>query len=332
MREIRNEGGNAGAVINLDAPQAHLKRAVVWVKWGFLGRPRRNQGRRTVFHPAFPEHPLPHTSRRGCVGSRSAHNAPMKLLLLSLLPVLGLPLLALGEKDGDRPPGPPPEREGPGARPPGERGKPPGGPRPDWSGKGPSGRMGSDAERMAFEKLPEEERKRVRKALEEAWGHENVHAAREKVIRANEELRETIRKVLTEIDPHVAEVLEKIRPPGGPGDRGPLPPLDPRSPDFTKRAVERLGMELQTFSRPERHEDTRRFHERLLKTPPVQKAIQELNQLPPEERMDGMAKLRAVYRQAVSAEFKRIREQQAANPKAGGDKPPSPKAGEDQKE
>jgi hypothetical protein len=207
---------------------------------------------------------------------------------------------------------------------PGQRGRGPGGPRPEWGGKGPGARPQSAAERLAFEKLPEAERTRVREALEKAWGNTEVQQARERMIRANEELRATIRKVLMEIDPHVADVLAKIRPPNRPGERSPFRPLDPKSPDFIKRVTERLGMELQAFSRPENRDDTRVFHERLLKHPAVQRAIQTLEQMPVEKRMEALSKLREVYRMTGAAELKKVRERAAAKESDKGDTPPKP--------
>lgn len=235
-----------------------------------------------------------------------------------LILLLALSVAMSGFAD-EKPPGSPPDAKGD-RGPGGGKGIPRSpmreGGRPEWSGKGPGGRPPMSMGGQEFEKLPEAERQRVREALAKAWGHEDVHAAREKVIRANEQLRETIRKVLIEIDPHVVEVLEKIRPPEDRKGPGFGQPLDPKSPDFTRQVADRLGRELQAFSRPDRHEETRQFHEKIMALPPMVDALARLEQMPPEKREEAVSRIREVYRQVASGEMRRIREK--AEPEKGG--------------
>lgn len=235
-------------------------------------------------------------------------NLPRLILLLALS-------MAVAGFADEKPSTPPPDAKGdrgPGSgkgmqRPPNREGG-----RPEWSGKGPGGRPPMPMGGQEFEKLPEEERKRVREALAKAWGHEDVHAARDQVIRANEELRETIRKVLIEIDPHVVEVLEKIRPSDDHKGPGFGQPLDPKSPNFTRQVADRLGRELQAFSRPDRHEETRQFHEKIMTLPPMVDAFERLKKLPPEKREEAVSRIREVYRQVASGEMKKMREKSEA--------------------
>jgi len=196
----------------------------------------------------------------------------------------------------DGPSSPPPSK--PGERPPyreGERRGPPGMGKPQ---------RGFDG----FEKLSEAEKQKVRAAFEKAWQRPEVIKARDEAMKANEDLRNTLHGALKEIDPEVVGILEKIKPPFPMDQRG-LPEMPkPESPEFGRMAAIRLGAEMLAVSKPERREETRRFHDRILQLPRVKEALARLEQLPPEQRMAAFQRLRDVYREAAGEEFKTMRE------------------------
>ncbi len=194
-----------------------------------------------------------------------------------------------------------------------------GGDRGEWRGGMPGyGRppMHSDS----FDKLPEEEKKRFRAAFDKVWSRPEVIEARDRSMRANEELRDTIRATLAKIDPDVVAILDRVQPKDqfDPRQLPKLPPAD--SADFPRVLVQRLGMEMLVFSKPERREETRKFHERIILQPQVKEAISRLESTTGEERLLAMQKLREVYREAVGAEFRAARERREAEGK-GGEKP-----------
>ncbi len=162
-----------------------------------------------------------------------------------------------------------------------------------------------------FDKLSEEERAKVRAAFSKAWQRPDVIAARDKAMQASEEMRGKLRKAVKEIDPEVAKILEKVKPPFPTDSKG-LPEMPkPDSPEFARMAGVRLGAEMMAMSRPERRDDTRRFHERIMQLPRVKEALAKLEQLPPTERMEGFKKLRDVYREITGEEFRKAREKSA---------------------
>lgn len=177
-----------------------------------------------------------------------------------------------------------------------------------------------------FEKLPETEKKRVREAFEKVWSRPEVIEARDKSMRANEEMRDVIREALTKIDPEAAAILARVEPKDhfDPRQLPKLPP--PESAEFPKAILARMGMEMMAFSRPERHEEARKFHERVIALPQVRAALVRLESTAGEERIQAMQKLREVYREAVGQEFKAARERRAAEEgKAAAPPPPGVK-------
>lgn len=172
-----------------------------------------------------------------------------------------------------------------------------------------------------FEKLSEEERTKVRAAFEKAWQRPEVIEAREVAMKANEEMRERLRKAVQEIDPEVAKILEKVKPPF-PMDQKGLPEMPkPDSPEFARMAGVRLGAEMMAMSRPERRDETRRFHDRILQSPRVKEALTKLEQMPPAERLEGFRRLREVYREITGEEFRKLREKYGES-KDGPRRPP----------
>lgn len=223
---------------------------------------------------------------------------------------------AAQQPEGDKPP-PPPKPDGPPHREGGERRGPPGGP-----GMMPG--KGRPPYYDGFEKLSEEERSKVRAAFEKAWQRPEVIESRDKAMKANEDMREKLRKAVQEIDPEVAKILEKVKPPFPTDQRG-LPEMPkPDSPEFARMAAIRLGAEMLSMSRPERREETGRFHERIMQMPRMKEALMKLEQMPPAERLEGFKKLRDVYREITGEEFRKLREKfsESKDGKDGFRRPP----------
>jgi len=172
---------------------------------------------------------------------------------------------------------------------------------------GPGGRPPMFGE--GFEKLSEDQKSRVREALGKAWGRPEVSVARDRMMKANEEMREAIHSALKEIDPEIATLLASMRGPEPRGGRGEMPKMpDAESPDFPGAVVRRLEMELLAFSPPERREEARKLHERLLESPEIREAVEKLNAAPVRDRVAAMEILRRVYREGVGRELGKARE------------------------
>jgi hypothetical protein len=204
----------------------------------------------------------------------------------------------------------------------GDKPAPPSSPPPKPSGDGPSRHegehhgppgmmhgMGKPSRGFdGFEKLSDAEKQKVRAAFEKAWQRPEVIESRDKALRANEEMRSTLHKALKEIDPEVVAILEKIKPQFKMDQRG-LPEMPkPDSPEFAHMAAIRLGAEMLSISRPERRDETRHFHERLMQLPRVKEALAKLDQLPPDQRIEAFKHLRDIYREAAAQEFMKFRE------------------------
>jgi hypothetical protein len=257
-------------------------------------------------------------------------NVMIRFLTLSSL-LASMPLVSFAEppppgERGDRP-DKPPRYMGP---PPGERGDRERGDRdprggggdrdrgPDWRGGGGGipGFGGRPPKRNdGFDKLPEEDKKRVREALDKVWGRPEVIQAKDKAMRANEEMRDTVRESLKKIDPEAATILERMEPKDhfDPRQLPKLPPAD--SAEFPEVLVRRLGMELISFSRPDRREETRKLHERVMTLPSVKAAVAEVENSQGESRSQAAQKLRNIYREEVAKEFQAARVKRADEPK-----------------
>lgn len=172
-----------------------------------------------------------------------------------------------------------------------------------YSGGGFS--RGGDRERGdMFKGLPEEDRQRVRDAFEKAWSDPEVIAARERLAKANEEMRTSLHNALKNADPEVVKILEKVRPPGGGGGPGFARMPSPDDPNFAREAVARLGGELQWWARMERREGpTGPMHEKILQAPNVRAAIERAQSAGAEQRGDAWKQLREAYLGAAKAEF-----------------------------
>jgi hypothetical protein len=175
----------------------------------------------------------------------------------------------------------------------------------------------------SFRHLSEEDRQKVRKAFEKAWNKPEVMAARDQLMKANDQYREALHQAIQEADPEVAKILERGKPDGPPGGRGHSQPMpDATDPNFSQKMVQRLAEDLQAQSE---HGDRRdqpfvaRIHERLMQAPPVRDALKALEQSEPGHRMEAWKHLREAYQSAARAEIAKLREAQHPEP------PPAPK-------
>lgn len=174
-----------------------------------------------------------------------------------------------------------------------------------------------------YDRLPEEDKKRIREAMDRVWGRPEVIEARERTMKAHADLRDTIRASLEKSDPEVAALLKKIEPEDGydPRQLPPMPPVD--SEEFPKAVAMRLGLEIMMFSRPERKEATRQFHEKIMASPAMQSALQALQASKGEARIQAAQDLRRTYRESAMQEFQKLRSAKGAGETG---KPPAPKA------
>lgn len=159
-----------------------------------------------------------------------------------------------------------------------------------------------------FERLSEEQKRRVRDALARAWGSPEVAKAREEMMQANDRMKEAIHRALKEVDPEIASLLARMRGPDSWGERGEAMPLpEPGSPDFPRAVVARLEREMLMFAPPEWREKARQLHGRLMEGPAVREALERLRAAPPEQRMRATEELRRIYRDAAGDEIRKLR-------------------------
>lgn len=159
----------------------------------------------------------------------------------------------------------------------------------------------------AYDKLPEEDKKRIREAMDRVWGRPEVIEARERTLKAHADLRDTIRVSLEKTDPEVAVLLKKIEPEQGfdPRQLPPMPAVD--SAEFAPAVTLRLEMDLLMFAKPDRKEATKLFHQSLMAKPEVQAALKQVQVTRGEERIQAAQKLRQTYREAAYREFQTTR-------------------------
>ena len=185
-----------------------------------------------------------------------------------------------------------------------------------------------------FERLPEDEKKRVRAAMEKAWNTPALQQAKERYIKANEEFRSALRQTIQEVDPEVVKILEKVKPPQQMDPRT-MPKLPPSAdPQFAKIAVERLGMEMLAFVRPEQRSKIRAIHAKVMQQPEVAEAVKKLLEASPDKREDELRNLREVYRKAMAKELPnapRAQQQRPASADATGAQNPPEVAPETKK-
>ena len=167
---------------------------------------------------------------------------------------------------------------------------------------GPASSM-SPTQLEGFEKLPDDEKKKLRAAIDKAWTLPALQQAKDRYIRASEEFRATMRRSIEEVDPEVVKIMEKIKP-----DQQMDPRLMPKLPPptdetFAKVAVDRLGMEMMAFVRPELRVKIRAVHAQVMQQPEVAEAVKTLLEAPADKRVEALGKLREVYRKAMAKEF-----------------------------
>lgn len=209
------------------------------------------------------------------------------IALASVTVTHSLPALAQGEPP---PPKSRPDEHGKGFGPSG------GGPRFGFPGGGPT------------DSLNEEEKKALRSAVEKVWNDAEIVAARERIMKANEELRTALRTALQKSDPDVVRILEKVKN-VMPWDQHRGPPRLPRpeDPNFPRMAAARLGMEMMFMAKPEQRDAFRHLHERLVNLPVVKEAIAKIESVPVEGRWDAYKSLREIYKKECErsiAEFR----------------------------
>lgn len=228
-------------------------------------------------------------------------------------------LLGLIVPAHSQPPGPP---KPPGEGRSGEPGRRHGG---DWRGLGSPGLGRPPMRSEEYEKLPEEDRKHIREALDRVWWRPEVMQARERAMKAHSELRQTIRQELEKTDPKAAAILAKVEarsPEEGGEGLAPLPALD--SEEYPRQMLARFGREMMAFSKPERQEDAKRFHERISALPMLQEAVRQAQSVRGEERIQAIQRLRALYRETVMREFQALKDRRPPPPEAGKVPPTNP--------
>jgi hypothetical protein len=161
-----------------------------------------------------------------------------------------------------------------------------------------------------FEKLSEEEKAKVRKALDQAWQKTEVREARQKLMNANDEFRKTLRDTVQGIDPEAVAIMDKIRPEAPQPSRLPMPKAD--DPQFAEASIERIGKELSMLARPERREAMQALHVQILAKPEIAPLVQALKAAPTDQRLECFRKLHDAYRKQAQLHFAEIRKEREA--------------------
>lgn len=194
-------------------------------------------------------------------------------------------------------------QEPPLPKPPGdEHGKPPRGP------GGPRFGMGGGMRESGWDQLNEDEKKKLREAIDKVWDTAEVTASRDKIMKATEEMRTTLRTALEKSDPDAAKIMAKVKTPfPWPSHRGPPPMPNPEDPNFPRMATMRLGFEMLSIAKPEQREAMRHLHERLVELPSVKDAAAKLEAAPISGRMEAFKMLRETYQKEREREIAEYR-------------------------
>ena len=194
-------------------------------------------------------------------------------------------------------------QEPPLPKPPGdEHGKPPRGP------GGPRFGMGGGMRESGWDQLNEDEKKKLREAIDKVWDTAEVAASRDKIMKATEEMRTTLRTALEKSDPDAAKIMAKVKTPfPWPSHRGPPPMPNPEDPNFPRMATMRLGFEMLSIAKPEQREAMRHLHERLVELPSVKDAAAKLEAAPISGRMEAFKMLRETYQKEREREIAEYR-------------------------
>lgn len=187
-------------------------------------------------------------------------------------------------------------------------GPPRGGMIPEMPGIFPRG----ERERSeAFKQLTEDERQRVRSAFEKVWKNPDVVQARERLMKANEEYRETLHRALEGADPGVTAILDKLKkskPEGNPPLAGRMP--EANDPEFARKVLMRLKEDLHKWAKSDKREiSPERLRERVLDAPAVRELVKQLEDATePQQRVEIAGKLREACMARWQAEFGPLRE------------------------
>jgi hypothetical protein len=155
-----------------------------------------------------------------------------------------------------------------------------------------------------WDQLTETEKKRLREALDKVWESPEVAAAREKIMKATEEMRGTLRMALEKNDPEAAKIMAKVKTPfPWPSHRGPPPLPKPEDPNFSRLAAMRLGFEMMSMAKPEQREALRHLHERVVELPAVKAAITKIESAPVGERLEAFKAMRDIYKKECEREI-----------------------------
>jgi len=203
-------------------------------------------------------------------------------------------------------------QEPPPPKPPGdEHGKPPRGP---GGPGGPRFGMGGGMRDSGWDQLSDAEKKTLRDAIDKVWDTAEVAASRDKIMKATEEMRSTLRTALEKSDPDAAKILAKVKTPfPWPSHRGPPPMPNPEDPNFPRLAAMRLGFEMLSIAKPEQRDALRHLHERLVQLPSVKEAIANLDSAPVAGRMEAFKRLRDAYQKERDREIAEYRARRRDN-------------------
>jgi hypothetical protein len=203
----------------------------------------------------------------------------MTLLSCLFRLVIASAALTATAQDGHPGSGPPP--------PPPPHGPPPRG-KGDWHSGGKRHHDGG------FDRLPEKDKEKVRAALDQAWKKPEVIAAREHLMKANDDFRNTLREALQGIDPEAVKLLDAVKPETPSLMSQPWPNED--APDFVDAALGRIGKELSLFAKPDRREEMLRLHREMLDHATVKPLVEALRTAPVgKPRGEALRKLLPAY-------------------------------------
>jgi CRISPR/Cas system CSM-associated protein Csm2 small subunit len=192
----------------------------------------------------------------------------------------------------------------------------------EGSGQPPAGR-GSifgggmrDRQNYSFDKLSDAEKTKVRAALEQAWSKPELAAARDRLMKANEEFRSTMREVIKAIDPEVVALLDKTKPDTPAIAMEPWP--KPEREDFVAASLDRLRNEMKAYARPDRRDAMDALHAKLLENPELAALVIKLKAAPVAERAAAFEPVKQMYRQQARRVFESYRKDREAKAKADG--------------
>jgi hypothetical protein len=178
-------------------------------------------------------------------------------------------------------------------------------------GEGKGGYFTMRDRHMSFDRLSDEEKKKVRAALDAAWSKPEMKEAKERLSKANEEFRATLRTVLSGIDPEAVALLEKMAPEPPPFE----PPPRPEVENFAQLSLDRLGNEMKHFAKPERKDAMGELHLKLLENAELVPLVAALKAAPVSERVRAFEQVKQKYRALAWKYFGDLRRDREAKGK-----------------